>query len=319
MVYKRVAILLTEAPALFELGCATELFALARPEFESWYQAEVVTFSSQALVATGGLLVQAQPVESLDAYDMLVVPCWPTQGERADPVLLLELQKFYHSGRRLLSFCSGAFLLAEAGLLDGVETTTHWRYAELFQQRYPSVGYLEQVLYTYDGQLGCSAGSSAALDLGLEVIRRDFGAQRANQVARRLVISGHRQGGQSQFVETPLLASKNVLSETLDWAIEHLSGSLDVAELAQKAGMSRRSFDRKFRASMGLSANVWLIQQKLNLAKQLLEQHGRSIEQVAELAGFENAITMRHHFRRKLGISPSQYRGQLLHQNDLGA
>lgn len=319
MAYMRVAILLTEAPALFELGCATELFALARPEFESWYQAEVVTFSSQALIATGGLLVQARQIDSLDAYDMLVVPCWPTQAGGAEPPLLLELKKFYYSGRRLLSFCSGAFLLAEAGLLDGVEATTHWRYAELLQERYPSLNYLEQVLYTYDGQLGCSAGSSAALDLGLEVIRRDFGAQRANQVARRLVISGHRQGGQSQFVETPLLASKNPMSETLDWAIEHLCEALDVTALAQKASMSRRNFDRKFRASMGLSANVWLIQQKLNAAKQLLEQQGCSIEQVAESAGFENAITMRHHFRRNLGISPSQYRGQLLHQKDLGA
>jgi AraC family transcriptional activator FtrA len=209
-----------------------------------------------------------------------------------------------------VSFCSGAFLLAELGLLDGRKATTHWRYAEFFKARFPSVHYVDDVLYVYDGKIGCSAGSAAALDLGIEIIRQDFGYKIANQVARRLVLSAHRQGGQSQFVETPVLQSPGQFAKALDWALKHLSEAIDVNNMAERANMSRRTFDRKFRSSLNQSPKEWLTTQRLNLAKELLEMETANVEKVASLCGFESAITFRHHFRKNIGVSPGQYRKQ---------
>lgn len=316
----KVAILTRDHGAFFELGCALELFALPRPEFDSWYQCEVVSFASGPLNMLGGVLLTVRQVDNLDEFDMLVVPGWPASGAELTQLHREALRRFYKAGKRLLSFCSGAFLLGELGVLEGREATTHWRYAALFQQRFPAVRYVDDVLYVYDGHIGCSAGSAAAIDLGIEVIRRDFGYQIANQVARRLVLSAHRKGGQSQFVETPVLERANQFSQALDWAVQNIREPIDIDEFAQKARMSRRTFDRKFRSTFNLSANDWLIQQKLNLAKGLLEsmiqKSGESgsrvcsIEWIAGQSGFVNAITMRHHFRKVLGVSPTQYQAQ---------
>jgi AraC family transcriptional activator FtrA len=210
----------------------------------------------------------------------------------------------------MVSFCSGAFLLAELGVLEARQATTHWRYAEQFKQRFHNIQFLDDVLYVYDGKIGCSAGSASAIDLGLEIIRQDFGYQIANKVARRLVVSAHRLGGQSQFVETPILAVPNQFSAAIDWASNHLNDDIGVNEMASRANMSRRTFDRKFRSSFNLSPKVWLTQQRLEKAKQLLEIGAHSVEKIAELSGFDNAITMRHHFRKCLSISPMQYRHQ---------
>lgn len=304
------AVLTRDQGALFELGCAVELFGLPRPEFDPWYHCDVVSFSPGPLTMLGGLQMIARQVDTLDDYDMLIVPGWPVKGADLDPLHREALLRFYASGKRLLSFCSGAFLLAELGVLDGRNATTHWRYADIFKQRFPDVNYVDDVLYVYDGNLGCSAGSAAAIDLGIEVIRRDFGYTIANQVARRLVMSAHRKGGQSQFVETPVLERASQFSQALDWALGNLQSTIDIDTFADRACMSRRTFDRKFRSTFNLTANAWLIQQRLNLAKGLLETAALGVEQVAERSGFGNAITMRHHFRRVLGVSPSQYQAQ---------
>jgi AraC family transcriptional activator FtrA len=199
-------------------------------------------------------------------------------------------------------------LLAELGLLNGKKATTHWRYAGLFRARYPQVGYCEDVLYVYDGRIGCSAGSSAAIDLGLEVIRQDFGYRIANKVARRLVLSAHRKGGQTQYAETPVPQKVSPLTRALDWAARHIGDPIDIFTFARKANMSRRTFDRKFRANLGLSPKEWLTHQRLNLARELLEDHDHSVEKVAELAGFVTAATLRHYFRKEFGIPPSRHR-----------
>lgn len=307
---RRVAVLSYPGVALFELACAVELFGLPRPEFEQWYQCQVVCFEQKLSETTTGLLLQATLVDDLDDYDMLIVPSWPT-GVRDIPASLAEaVLRFYHRQKRIISFCSGAFLLAELGIFEGRDATTHWRYAEQFQQRFPQTRYIDDVLYIYDGQIGCSAGSASGIDLGLEIIRQDFGYNLANQVARRLVVSAHRMGGQSQFVETPVLEVPNQFSASIDWALSHLDSEIDVNELAGRASMSRRTFDRKFRSSFNMSPKAWLIQQRLEKAKRLLESEGYSVEKVAELSGFDNAITMRHHFRKSLSISPVQYRQQ---------
>lgn len=305
-----VAVLSYPGVALFELACAVELFGLPRPEFEHWYQCDVVSFERKACETTSNLMLQGKPVSQLTEYDILLIPSWPTNAEGVPSDIAESVQAFYRAGKRIVSFCSGAFLLAELGILNDRQATTHWRYAEVFRQRFPRITFVNDVLYLYDGRIGCSAGSASAIDLGLEIIRQDFGYHIANQVARRLVVSAHRMGGQSQFVETPVLDVPNQFSEAIDWALSHLNSEIDVEQLAKRANMSRRTFDRKFRSSFNLSPKVWLTQQRLEKAKHLLESEGYSVEKVAELSGFENAITMRHHFRKSLSISPVQYRQQ---------
>lgn len=307
----RVAVLSYSDVALFELASAVELFGLPRPEFKHWYQCDVISFETQPLPTTAGLQLVAKSVESLEPYDMLVIPSWPTKS--TTPAQLAEqVQQFAAQGKRIISFCSGAFLLAELGLLNGREATTHWRYAEAFKQRFPDVTYRDNVLYLYDGRLGCSAGSAAGIDLGLEIIRQDHGYEVANQVARRLVVSPHRQGGQAQFVETPILAVPNQFAEAIDWALSHLDQPIDIDALATRARMSRRTFDRKFRGSFDMSPKHWLVQQRLEKAKRLLEAGQHNVERIATQSGFDNATTLRHHFRKLLGISPRQYRQQFM-------
>jgi AraC family transcriptional activator FtrA len=306
----RVAILTYDKVALFELGCAVELFGLPRPEFERWYECEVVSFSRGPFSCTAGLRLISKFVKNLNGFDLLVIPSWPVDAPEISEVVATEIRKFCRGDNRVISFCSGSFLLAELGFLNGKKATTHWRYAEIFKRRFPEIEYVEDVLYVYDGHIGCSAGSSAAIDLGLEVIRSDFGFQVANKIARRLVLSAHRKGGQTQFAETPVREKPSRFVEALDWALQHLGDPFDIRSFAERANMSRRTFDRKFRADFNLTPKAWLTHQRLNLARELLENNDYSIEKVAELSGFANAATMRHHFRRELGVSPSLHREQ---------
>jgi AraC family transcriptional activator FtrA len=307
---KQVAILSYHGAALFELGCGVELFGLQRPEFESWYSTEVVTFDNGLLSSTCGVSLGVKKISSLEPYDMLVVPSWPTETRDIEPILAGQIRAFQQSSKTIISFCSGAFLLAELGVLDNRKATTHWRYAELFKHRFKQLSYIEDVLYIFEHNVGCSAGSAAAIDLGLEVIRCDFGSNIANQVARRLVMAPHRKGGQSQYVETPLLERSTVFDAALHWALNNLASEITIDNLATRSNMSRRTFDRRFRNTHGGSAKQWITTQRLNLAKTALEQNRLSVEHVAQASGFENANVLRHHFRQNLGLSPRQYRDQ---------
>ncbi|MBA5761053.1 helix-turn-helix domain-containing protein [Vibrio sp. 404] len=306
----RVAILSHADISFFELGCAVELFALPRPEFEHWYQTDIVNLDDRPITTTGSIVMHTQHVDDLERYDMLVVPSWPTQPTSIDNHLRQQITLFAAQNKRILSFCSGAFLLAELGLLEGKQATTHWAFEHKFRQRFPQVNYASNVLYVFDDKLGCSAGSAAGLDLGLAVIREDFGYTIANQVAKRLVVSAHRSGGQAQFVDTPMLQVPNQFSQALDWAKANLTKPIHIDTLASKANMSRRTFDRKFRSSMNITPQEWLIKQRTELAKGLLESEEINIEQLAQKAGFNNAVSMRHHFKRIVGVSPKQYRTQ---------
>jgi len=307
---RKIAILTYNHAALFELSCAVELFALPRPDFDNWYDCEVVSLDQGPHQSTGGLTIQSKHIASLEDYDTLVIPSWPTDISRIKGEFARQIKQFHTDGKCILSFCSGAFLLASLGLLDGRKATTHWRYSEKFKTRFPKINYVGDVLYVYDGNIGCSAGSATAIDLCLEVIRQDHGNHVANRVARRLVMSPHRQGGQAQFVESPVLKTGDQFSQSLEWAQLNIQQSLNIDKLAERANMSRRTFDRKFRAAHNLTAKEWLTLQRIDLAKEILEQETASIEHVADRVGFENATTMRHHFRKKLGISPRQYRDQ---------
>ena len=307
---EKIAILTYQNAALFELACAVELFALPRPEFSDWYQAEVVSFDDGPHSTTAGLSITSNKVSNLDDFSTLIIPSWPTHITAVKGVLREQILSFHTDKKRILSFCSGAFLLGSLGLLNGREATTHWRYADKFKQRFPQINYQDNVLYVFDGQIGCSAGSASAIDLSLEVIRQDHGQSIANQVARRLVLSAHRKGGQAQFVESPTLALPDHFSDAMDWALNNLEQRFSIDRLAEKALMSRRTFDRKFRQAFNLTAKEWLTAQRLNQAKELLESTATTIELVAQHAGFDNATTLRHHFRKSLGLSPRQYRDQ---------
>ncbi|HJS14365.1 MULTISPECIES: helix-turn-helix domain-containing protein [Rheinheimera] len=306
----KIAILLGPTVATFELGCASELFALSRPEYPDWYQTDLISFHPGPLTATGGLQLLVPQVQDLTPYDTILIPNWSVSEPEPPEELRAQLLAAYQRGVRLISFCSGAFLLAELGVLRGKAATTHWRYADEFQRRYPDSRYQQNVLYCFDGQIGCSAGSAAALDLGLAVIRRDFGFEIANQVAKRAVISAHREGGQAQFVALPLQKKTNLLSATMDWALLNLNKPLAIEQLADKAGMSRRSFDRHFKASTGVSPLQWLLQQRLQLVQHYLEQGQHSIEQISDLTGFGSSLNLRQQFQKQLGISPRQYQRQ---------
>lgn len=293
-----VAILAYNRLATFELACAIEIFALPRPEYNTWYNTDVISFEAGPLSATGGITINTKLVADLQNYQTLVIPGWDIHSRQVKLHLAEQVVQFAKQGKRIICFCSGAFLPALLGLLVNKQATTHWRYADIFKQRFPETQFVNNVLYTIEDNIACSAGSAAALDLGLEIIRQDFGAKIANQVARRLVVSPHRQGGQAQYVETLVPTRQTPFADTLDWALGQLEQSMDVNDLAKRANMSRRSFDRHFRSSLGLSPKVWLNQQRIHLAKSLLETDQLSMEQLASRVGFDNAITLRSNFQK---------------------
>ncbi|MFT6284966.1 MAG: AraC family transcriptional activator FtrA [Arenicella sp.] len=306
----KVAILAFDQIAMFELACAVEIFALPRPEYKNWYQTDVICFDKGNIQSTGGISLTVKFVDDLSHYQTLVVPSWSTINNHLRLDMAEKINMFAQQGKRIVSLCSGAFLLAQLGLLQNKRATTHWRYSDIFKQRFPLVNFVDDVLYTHDQNISCSAGSAAALDLGIDIVRQDFGHEVANQVARRLVISPHRHGGQSQYMETPVAKNTGSFSRTLDWTIKHLNQPLTVDDLAQQANMSRRSFDRHFKSALGVSPKAWINQQRINLAKQLLEVEDLSIEQLARKVGYDNGITLRFNFNKYVGVAPSQYQSQ---------
>jgi AraC family transcriptional activator FtrA len=306
----KVAILAFDQISMFELACAIEIFALPRPEYKNWYETDVVCFEKGNVRATGGISLSATRVNDLSDYQTLVIPSWSTVNNHLRLDMAEKINAFAEQGKRIVSLCSGAFLLAQLGLLQNKRATTHWRYSDVFKQRFPLVDFVDDVLYTHDQNISCSAGSAAALDLGLDIVRQDFGHGIANQVARRLVISPHRHGGQAQYIETPVAKNTGAFSRTLDWTIKHLNQPLSVDDLAQQASMSRRSFDRHFKSALGISPKAWINQQRVNLAKQLLEVEDLSIEQLATKVGYDNGITLRFNFNKYVGVAPSQYQSQ---------
>ena len=310
-----VGILIHDSTSLFELACATELFLLPRPEYKHWYQGKVINHKGTHAVATANIHLKVSHVDDLTEFDMLVGPAWPVLRKPIDKALSTALLSHVDAGKRLVSFCSGAFLLGRLGLLNNKQATTHWRYFEEFASEFDSCEAVDNVLYCYDGSLGTSAGSAAALDLGLEIIRQDYGVDAARQVAKRLVIPPHRKGGQAQYVDQTSVRRRTEFDSTLDWAINNLGKPISVSVLAKRACMSRRTFDRRFKSQMGVSPKHWLIEQRLDLAQRTLERFNTPAEMLAEVSGFENAASLRHHFKRRLGVTPRQFRDNFLSVN----
>jgi transcriptional regulator GlxA family with amidase domain len=249
---------------------------------------------------------------SLDEADTVVVPAWRGPNERPPEALLQALRMAHARGARLVGLCLGTFVLAEARLLDGRAASTHWAWADEFEQSYPQVALNRNALYIDDRDVVTSAGTAAAIDCCLHIVRSDHGAEIANRVARRLVVAPHRHGGQAQYIEKPLPTSggEDQLGATISWAIEHLNEPLSLDKLAARAGMSLRSFTRHFRKQTGTTFTQWLLNHRLGVAQDLLETGSCSIDRVAEMAGFGSTVSLRQHFTRAFSISPASYRRQ---------
>ena len=309
LIHRDVAVLAYSGMAAFELGIVVELFGLPRPEFSEWYRFKVCALETGPLAATGGLTITCRHgIEALSRAGTIVIPGWRTD-EQPPERLLQILRRAYGRGARLVSICSGAFMLAATGLLDGRRATTHWRYAARLAQMYPRIKVEPDVLYVDEGDLFTSAGSAAGIDLCLHIVRKDFGESVASQVARRLVVYPHRDGGQAQFVDRAVPKEDSPwLAKLLEWTENHLAEELSVKCLAKQAGMSKRSLSRRFADEVATSPIEWLTRLRLARAKQMLEKTARSIEEIAYDTGFGSAPTLRHHFRRRLNTSPVAYR-----------
>jgi AraC family transcriptional activator FtrA len=307
-----VAILAYDRLCTFEFGCAVELFALERPELGvAWYSYTVCAAEAGSLRAAGGLALQVpHGLEALDDADTIVIPGWRDADERPPAALLDALQRAHARGARLCSICSGAFVLAHAGLLDGRRATTHWRYFDKLAAHFPAIAIEQDVLYVEDGKIVTSAGSAAGLDMLLHLVRSDFGADIANRVAQRLVIPAHRDGDQAQLVARPLPQSNlDPIARTMDWARENLRAAHTLASMAEQARMGVRTFQRRFKDRTGASPLDWLVRERVMLATRLLETRpGLGIEAIADLAGLGSPESLRRHFRSHGLPSPARYR-----------
>ncbi|MGW4808718.1 GlxA family transcriptional regulator [Kitasatospora sp. NPDC004272] len=307
----RVVVIVDENSNPFELSCAIEVFGLRRPEIgRELYDFRLCSPEPSVTMRDGFFtLGGVAGLEAADAADTLIVPNRPDVEAPRRPAVLDAVRRAHARGTRLLGFCSGAFTLAEAGVLDGRRAAVHWQWADSFRSRFPTVRLEPDVLFVDDGDILTAAGSAAALDLGLYVVRCDHGAEVANSVSRRLVFAAHRDGGQRQFVERPVPdVPDESLAPVLAWAQERLDTPLAVADLAARAAVSPATLHRRFRRELGTTPLAWLTGERLALACRLIEQGEPRLDVVARLSGLGTAANMRALMRRTTGVTPSAYR-----------
>jgi AraC family transcriptional regulator, transcriptional activator FtrA len=301
-----VAVVLTDGLVEFDFAIPCEVFGTDRREIaDPWYRFLVVGAERRRVITQTGFVVEAtHGLRALAGADTIIVPGSTTVATPPAP-LLRALVRAYERGARIASVCVGAFVLAEAGLLDGRRATTHWAYADELQARYPAVKVDPSVLYVDEGDVLTSAGVAAGVDLCLHLIALDHGTDAAAAVARRLVMPLHRSGGQAQYVDTPIAPTT---SDLVDWAATHVADGLTVDDVARHASVSPRTLTRKFRAATGLPPGEWLQRERLRRAKRLLESTDLPVEQVARGAGYDSPATMRAQFALHLHTSPRAYR-----------
>lgn len=307
-----VAIVAYDGLCTFEFGCAIELFALERPELGvRWYSHAVCAVEPGPLRAMGGLTVHVPlGLDALAHADTIVIPGWHDRTE-APPAALVDALRVAHArGARICSICSGAYVLAYAGLLDGRQATTHWRYLDDLRARFPRIGIDPSALYVEADGIVTSAGSAAGLDMLLHLVRSDFGADVANKVAQRLVIPAHRDGDQAQLVARPLPdAGTDTIARLMDQVRENIRAGHTVASMAADARLGTRTFQRKFKERTGLAPLAWLVRERVALAAQLLESRPQlAIDAIADLAGLGSAESLRRHFRAHGLAPPGRYR-----------
>lgn len=308
----RVAVLAFDGVSLFHLSVPGIVLATANPaSIEPRYQINYCAEVPGMVASDQGIgLAVAHGLELMAASDVIIIPAWGDQSITASAALVLALQNAHAEGKLIVGLCLGAFVLGDAGLLDGKEATTHWAARDEFAQRFPKVRFRPEVLYVTDDNLMTSAGTVAAIDCCLHLVRQRFGADVANHTAKMLVTPPHRQGGQAQYVEHPVpqLSSETHLAEVLDWARMHLGENLSLDLLAEKARMSRRTFTRRFKETTGTTVFKWLNAERVIKAQALLETTDLPVECIAGEAGFGTPLSLRQQFAAHLGTSPSDYR-----------
>lgn len=305
-----VAVLVYDGVAPFELGVLCEAFGVDRSdEGVPVLDLAVCTPVPGPVPTTVGFSIDVGlGLERLEQADLVGVPAMPRDGVVPDEVVA-ALRAAHDRGARIMSVCSGAFTLGEAGLLDGLECTTHWLHTRELAERFPRARVVPEVLYVDAGQVITSAGTAAGIDACLHVWRQEYGAAVASVVARRMVVPPQRDGGQAQFIARAVPdCDAETLGPLLAWIVENLGADLDVDTLARRALMSPRTFARRFRAETGATPHAWVTSQRVLRAEVLLEQTDKPVEWIAAEVGFGNAATLRHHFSRVRGLSPQQYR-----------
>ena len=308
-----VCVPVADGVAPFELGVACELFALDRSDQGlPTYEFALASVDGGPVSTTAGHTLGAtQPLERMVHADLVVLVAGAWVETPPAPALVEQLYLARDRGAHLMAICRGAFVLAAAGLLDGLPATTHWRWTAEMAERYPRIRLNPDVLYVDTGAISTSAGTAAGIDLGLHLLRRAHGAVVAAEVARRMVVPPHREGGQAQYLRRPLpvVLDNNPIRDAVQWATEHLDQPLSVEDLARQAHLAPRTLTRLFHDTMGTTPHRWLTTQRVNLAQQLLESGTTTtIDAVARRCGFGSIDTLRHHFVRQVGTTPSSYR-----------
>ena len=300
----RVAVLAFDGVVAFDLSTPLQVFNSVRG-----YETVVCAATPQVAAAHGFGIAAPAGLEALAAADTVVVPGIADERARLPEETLETLRAAARRGARMASICTGAFVLGQAGLLDGRRATTHWRHVDDLRAQFPLVEVEPDVLYVDEGDLVTSAGVAAGIDLCLHLVRRDLGAEAANAAARRVVVAPHRDGGQAQFVDRPVPAAAAAgLEPTRAWALERLHEPLTVEAMAGHAGYAPRTFARRFRQETGTTPLQWLLAQRVVHARRLLETTDLPVEHVADRAGFGSAVNLREHFRRHVATTPTAYR-----------
>ncbi|MGY8710678.1 helix-turn-helix domain-containing protein [Bradyrhizobium sp. 18BD] len=304
----RVCIVAMDQVIPYDMTLAYEVFARLRDDNgKPFYDVRVCAAAARVSAGAFGLVVPFG-LEVLARADTVIVPGIENPLAPRSKAILRALHRAHRRGARIASICSGAFVLAEAGLLDGRRATTHWLCAELLASNYPQVKVDPNVLFVDEGEIVTSAGASAGMDMCLHLVRRDFGQAVAAHAARLAVAPVNREGGQAQFIRRDPPRSSGSLAAHLDWALAHLAEPLNVARMAAQAGMSERSFARHFRQQMGTTPMQWLLTVRVRRAQELLEGSPAYVDQIAAACGFQSTVTFRASFRRIAGVSPGDYR-----------
>ncbi len=295
----------------FGLGVAAEVFGYdysryGMPRFDF---AVVSDRPGVVRTDTGLALYVEHGLDRLAVSDIVLVTAWEELSAPVSPAVLDALRAVHARGAQIVSHCTGAFVVAAAGLLDGKRATTHWRYAGELAARFPQVDVDPRVLYVDEGRVITGAGTASGVDALLHFVRREWGAAAANALAREMVVPPHRDGGQAQYIDTPVARCEDdLLGIVLDWARAHLAEDISVEVLARRALMSPRSFARRFKATTGTTPHAWLLGQRLTAAETLLEESDAPVEEIARLVGFGTAAGFREQFARRRGVSPRAYR-----------
>ena len=303
----RIAVLALDQVVAFDLAIPAQVFG-HRDERDRYTLSICAERPGPVQTSTGFAVVATHGLDAVAEADTVVVPGIEEPTAEQPATVLNALRDADRREARLISICTGAFPLAAAGVLDGRRVATHWRDAPAFRALYPELEVDSGVLYVDDGRVLTSAGVAAGIDLCLHVVARDHGAERANAVARRMIVAPHRGGGQAQFVERPLPPDGGGLVSTRAWMLEHLDQPITVSEMARHAVCSERSFARHFRAETGTSPLRWLHEQRVLHARRLLEESDLPVEDVATRCGFGTATTLREHFARAVHSTPTAYR-----------